>query len=329
MNTGIIGFGLMGKQRAEDVNKLPYLKLKSVFDIDFNIVKPFEKVYGFNTANSKEEIINDKEIELVILSVPHFLIEKLAIQILKSKKHLLCEKPLGRTVNEASSILSHINDSLIEPGFNYRYYDGILKVKELITKNKVGKIHSVRCVLGHGGRPGMEKEWKLDKKLCGGGALLDPGIHVIDLTRFLFGEIQKGFLVQQNAFWKTNVEDNVMLFLETQETELTINISITEWESLFRLEIFGEDGAIYFSGRSNNYGSQKIRFVKRWFWDQNSQDEIWEFSNNENSFLNELTDFCNVIEGGESDKLATPQDGYRAIEIIENLYNSPNRFISL
>ena len=130
-------------------------------------------------------------------------------------------------------------------------------------------------------------------------------------------------------YWKTNVEDNVMLFLETQETELTINISITEWESIFRLEIFGEDGAIYFSGRSNNYGSQKIRFVKRWFWDQNSQDEIWEFSNNENSFLNELTDFCNVIEGGESDRLATPQDGYRAIEIIENLYKSPNRFISL
>ena len=95
------------------------------------------------------------------------------------------------------------------------------------------------------------------------------------------------------------------------------------------MEIFGDEGAIYLSGRSKNYGPQKVKFVKRWFWKQNTQDKVWEYSDKDNSFLNELKDFYNVIVGSKSNTIATPQDGYRAIEIIDKLYQSPNKLIQL
>jgi predicted dehydrogenase len=329
MNVGIIGFGLMGKQRADDINKLEVFDLKSVYDKDFKNVAEYNKTNGFKIAKNPNEIINDSEIELIILSVPHFLIKDFALKILHNNKHLLCEKPLGRKIDEANEIIKSMHGALLEPGFNYRYYDGIKKIKELITDKKIGNVHSMRCVLGHGGRPGMEKEWKLDKELCGGGALLDPGIHIIDLSRFLFGEIQSGFLSQQNGFWDTNVEDNVFVILEASGTKISLNISLTEWKSLFRMEIFGDEGAIYFSGRSKSYGPQKVRLIKRWFWDNNVKDEFWEFPNIENSFQNELEDFFHVIKGEKSNIMASPQDGFRAIEIIETLYNSPNQLIPL
>ena len=329
MNVGIIGFGLMGKQRAEDISQLDFLNLKSVFDKNTDELNDFKKKYGFQIKEIPEDIINDSDIELIILSVPHNLIKDYAVRILNQGKHLLCEKPLGRTINESKKIINNLDQSFLEPGFNYRYYDGIKKIKTLINDNEIGKVHSMRCVLGHGGRPGMEKEWKLNKKLCGGGALLDPGIHVIDLTRYLIGEIDKGFLSPQNSFWETDIEDNVMVLLDASGVKISLNISLTEWKSLFRIEIFGSDGAVYFSGRSRSYGSQKVELVKRWFWKDKIDNKTWEYPDLDNSFKDELKDFYYLIKGKENSIIASHLDGYRAIEIIENLYNSPNQLIAL
>ena len=271
-----------------------------------------------------------KDIEAIIISVPHHLIPEKAISAMKVGKHVLCEKPMGKNLTEARSIMDSIHEVVFEPGFNYRFYPGIQKVHELIQHRAVGDVADVRCVLGHGGRPGMEKEWKTSIEFCGGGALLDPGIHGIDLFRFLFGEITEGILWTKNSFWDLEVEDNAFALLRTASDQtISAHFSITEWKSLFRLEVFGTDGYMILEGRSRSYGPQTVRFGKRWFWLDSTEEQKWDFSVEDTSFYEELKAFLEKIEGKENSCLAAPGDGLRAMEIVEKLYEAEGKQIKL
>lgn len=330
MNIGIVGFGLIGQQRAHDIKHIAGCQLKAVYDVNVDLVKKFQDQYHYDIESSWEKLIQRSDLDLVIIAVPHFLAPTMAIAAINNNKHVLCEKPMGRNILEARQILEALDGKKIffGAGFNYRFYPGIKKAKQLIAADKIGKITHVRCVLGHGGRPGMQEEWKASKEQCGGGALLDPGIHGIDLFRFLFGEIAEGLLVSKNSFWNLEVEDNAFINLNTKNNVfISAHFSITEWKSLFRLEIFGTDGYIFITGRSKSYGAQKVVVGKRWFWRDNSTEEKEEFLLEDDSFREELATFIKTIQGEQSDVLALSADGLRAITVVDELYKNNNRMI--
>ena len=62
---------------------------------------------------------------------------------------------------------------IVKTGFNHRFHPAIIKAKELLEQQAIGTILNIRSRYGHGGRPGMEQEWRCSKELCGGGELLD------------------------------------------------------------------------------------------------------------------------------------------------------------
>lgn len=323
MNFGIIGFGLIGRQRADDMRRSPRCKLITAYDANGDLVKAASAEYGFAPAETVDSIVQRDDVEAVVVAVPHKLAPAIAIRALESGKHVICEKPMGRNVAEASSILAATVRSgrVFSPGLNYRFYDGIQRVREHLLSGEIGPVTHVRFVLGHGGRPGMEQEWKTDKEMAGGGALLDPGIHAIDLFRFLFGEIREGSVILQNAFWPLEVEDNAHLVLRTENDQvIAAHVTITEWKSLFRLEIYGNDGYMHLSGRSKSYGPQKLILGHRWAWKTGIKDVVEEFAEGENSFFGELDAFLDTCEGKSGSSLARPEDGYRAVEIVERLY---------
>jgi len=323
MNIGIVGFGLIGQQRANDIKRMKEHRLAAVSDVNTELVKAKQKEYEYEIENNWEKLVSRNDIQVVIVAVPHYLAPEIAVRALDCGKHVLCEKPMGRNPGESARIIeaARKNKTLIEPGFNYRFYPGILKLRQLIEDNAIGKVTHVRFVLGHGGRPGMENEWKTSKNFAGGGALLDPGIHALDLFRFLFGEIVEGTAFFKNSFWDIDVEDNAFVFLKTQSGQIiSAHFSITEWKSLFRMEVFGTDGYVSLTGRSKSYGAQKVTAGARWFWRDNRKEQNWEYSAEDESFFEELNAFLDKIAGGENKYLAGPEDALRAIDLIENLY---------
>lgn len=323
MNIGIVGFGLIGQQRAGDIKRLKGHKLAAVCDINLDCLKKLQEEYGYEIESGWEPLVSRKDLDVVIVAVPHYLAREISVKALDCGKHVLCEKPMGRNLAESQQIIdaARRNKKMLEPGFNYRFYPGILKLRQLLKDNAVGRVTHVRCVLGHGGRPGMKNEWKTSKELCGGGALLDPGVHAIDLFRFLFGEIVEGTALFENFFWGLDVEDNAFLILKTQSGQIiSAHFSITEWKSLFRMEVFGTDAYVSLEGRSKTYGHQRIKLGSRWFWQKNLEEQKWEYPGNDNSFLEELNAFFGKINGIDNQPLASPEDGLVAMNIIENLY---------
>ena len=324
MRIGVVGFGLMGQHRAKDIKRMAGRELVAVYDVDLEKLAQFQSEYDFEIEKDLEVMVGRRDIDVIVVAVPHFFAMEVARKALKAGKHVLCEKPLGRNTAEARAIVNAIDGSSLEPGFNYRFYPGIQLARKLLKEGAIGSVGHVRCVLGHGGRPGMEKEWKTDKEMCGGGALLDPGIHGIDLCRFLFGEISQGILWKKNSFWDLKVEDNAFLLLQTEGGPvISAHFSISEWKSLFRFEIFGTDGLLTITGRSRSYGAQRAVLVKRWFWQHNENQKEWNFPAEDNSFFEELERFLNQIEGLYDPDLAKPEDGLRALQIIEKLIASP------
>ena len=128
--------------------------------------------------------------------------------------------------------------------------------------------------MGHGGRPGDERTWKLDPVRCGGGAMLDPGIHLLDLMRLMAPD--EAVLEGQHAwegFWKTGIEEDVHLLFRTGLTTVSMEVSVVRWRSQFEIFALGTEGYGQVTGRGRSYGPQVYRRGRRWGW-QNAQSQV-------------------------------------------------------
>src|SRR3989338_508504 len=192
IRVAIVGAGLIGKKRAEAIKKIPEYSLISIYDISKNAADSFSKQYYCRVVRDLDEILNDKDIDLVIVAIRHKDAAIITPRILE-KKNVLLEKPLGRNLTEAKKIIEAAkkNKHILSVGFNFRCYPHIKMAIQYLKEKKLGTIISSTFKIGHAARPGYEKTWKLDKDLCGGGAMIDPGIHMIDLMITLIGTPQK------------------------------------------------------------------------------------------------------------------------------------------
>ena len=168
MNVAIVGCGLIGQKRALSISSR---NIHTVCDIDIIQAKKLSKKVNADFTNNYSDIINNNDIDVVIISTPNYLIKKIAIEALNSGKHVLSEKPLGKNVAESKEMTecANKNSKILYTGFNHRFHPSILKAKDLIDNDKIGNILHIHGHYGHGGRPGMEKERRMDPALSGGG----------------------------------------------------------------------------------------------------------------------------------------------------------------
>ena len=247
MNVAIVGAGLIGKKRAASLKKNDRLLI--ICDINEIIAKKSAHEFSTNYTDNVKDIINNSNIDIVIISVINKYAAQITTDMLLSGKSVLCEKPLGRNVKESQAILSAAEKSgkIVKTGFNHRFHPAIIKAKELLGQQAIGTILNIRSRYGHGGRPGMEQEWRCSKELCGGGELLDQGVHIIDLCRwFTAVEIAQVYGKTFTSFWKIDVEDNAFFSLEFNDGVLAqCHVSWTNWKNIFSFEIFGDNGLHY------------------------------------------------------------------------------------
>jgi predicted dehydrogenase len=325
LNFGLIGFGLMGQQRLKALNRLGGHRVVAVYDPSPAQLAKLPVDGSIAVASSVDGLLANDEIETVIVAVPHNMTHRICTESFEAGKNVFCEKPLGRSTGECRSILLSVPERLhLGVGFNYRHYPGIQQVRRAIEQGDLGLVSHMRLVLGHGGRPGYEKEWKTSKKLCGGGALFDPGIHAIDLTRFLLGEIGEAKATLFRAFWKIDVEDNAFVSFETEgQRQVQAHISTTEWKNRMSIDVFGTDGCIQLRGRSGFYGPQVVRYTRRWGWMEQppTEEAVTEYPREDVSFAEELRLFISRTEGREAPDLANGTDALRALAIVEELYS--------
>ncbi|MDR1914650.1 MAG: Gfo/Idh/MocA family oxidoreductase [Clostridiales bacterium] len=321
MNIAIVGCGLIGEKRLNTLSNHTLL-----YAVDKNI-KRAERLRGLKNqgivSENWENIIDDPTLDLVIAATTNNALTEITIAALKNNKHILVEKPAGRNSADLQQALEVAEHSTVfaKVGFNHRFHPAMLKAKDIITSNEIGEIMFIRGRYGHGGRLGYEKEWRFDKEFSGGGELIDQGVHLIDLSRWLMdAEFTHVSGYAGNYFWDTDLDDNGFLQLRTATNQIAwLHVSATEWKNTFSLEIYGKYGKLQIDGLGGSYGIEKLTYYKMLPEMGPPETSSWEYPFPDKSWQRELEYFINCIKANRQPEGGL-FDAKKAMDIVSEIY---------
>jgi len=322
MEIAIIGCGLIGRKRALALSKKD--RLIACCDINKSVAKQFASEFSCKPFVRYQDLISMLKFDIVIVSVVNKFAKDIVWYTLNSRMNVLAEKPLGRNAAEALEMVNKARKKgmILKTGFNHRFHPAVWKAKELVDSNQIGTIFNIRARYGHGGRPGMEKEWRASKDLCGGGELLDQGVHIIDLIRWFGGEINEVYGNVETKFWPLEVEDNAFALLKTKNNvSASFHVSWTNWKNIFSFEIFGTDGYLRIEGLGGSYGPETLELGIRKPEGGKPDITTFEFDPEDVSWKNEWKEFKSAIEE-KREPIGSGNDGLLANKVIEAIYES-------
>ena len=325
LKVAIIGAGLVGNKRAKVIKDLNKEELVLVADIDKEKAENFAETYNCQFTTSWQEAVRRKDIDIVIVATPNNFLARISIAALKNSKHVLCEKPFGRNAKESKAILKAAEKAhrLIKVGFNHRFHPAIFKAKEIFDQGKIGEILFIRGKYGHGGRLNMEKEWRFQKEISGGGELLDQGVHLIDLAHWFVGKFDEFYGIADTKFWKTSLDDNAFFIMKRGKITSSFHVSTTNWKNTFVFEVFGSEGFLIIDGLGRNYGKETLTTGKRKKEFGIPEIKILKFDY-DNSWEKEWQNF---VEGITKNKklIGDGIDGLNANIVVDAIYKSSRR----
>jgi predicted dehydrogenase len=199
---GMLGYAFMGKAHSNAFKKIPYITwpppleplLIGIAGRNEEAVGEAAKRYGYEYATSDwRDLVADERIGLFDNGAPNSLHAEPTIAAAEAGKHVICEKPLGRDADEAYEIWRRVAATGVKHlcAFNYRFVPAVRLAREMIEAGELGEIRHFRgrYLQDWADDPTLDT-WRFDADEAGSGALGDLGTHVIDLARFLNGEIK-------------------------------------------------------------------------------------------------------------------------------------------
>jgi predicted dehydrogenase len=189
LKVGIIGSGTMSKLHLDSYRCNPFVEVTALCDT--NIKRLGEKALEWqipNTYESTEMMFRDEEIDAVSIVTPTCTHAPIAIAALKAGKHVLCEKPPAINALEAAEMEKTAREceKLLMFGFCFRFIDKVEVLQEFIKEGMLGNIYYAKAGwLRRYGNPGG---WFTDRKISGGGPMMDIGIHILDLAICVMGK---------------------------------------------------------------------------------------------------------------------------------------------
>lgn len=189
LKAAIIGCGRISFQYADAFSRLSdYVELKYTIDIHPERAKAFADKFGCQYGTDFKEILNE-DINVVHLCLPHHLHASYSIMAMKAGIHVLTEKPLAITLQEADRILEVQKETGKKFGviFQTRYTNSVSELRNLISEGILGKILTARSYLTWNRSKSyyIQSEWKGTWNMEGGGVLIDQAIHSIDRVRYM------------------------------------------------------------------------------------------------------------------------------------------------
>jgi predicted dehydrogenase len=365
VGVGMLGYAFMGMAHSNAFKKLAYMmhppvavpSLVGIAGRNKAAVTEAARRFGYAHAYTDwREMLENDQIQLFDNGGPNQAHAEPCIVAASAGKHVLCEKPLARTAEEAKTMLDAVQKAGVKNmvAFNYRFVSAIRQAQQLIASGALGRIYHFRAVylqewiMPHYNTPMI---WRLDKSKAGSGALGDLGAHIIDLGRFLIGEMKSVSAMTKTFIEKRPYEDG--------------SLGTVDVDDAFVAAVEFENGAIctleasrFAAGRKNaqlfeiNGEKGTIRFnLERLneldvFWVDGEPPETQGFSNAlitephhpylqhwwppghiigwEHSFVHEIHHLLDCIV---NDKDVAPlgadfEDGYRAAVICDAILES-------
>jgi predicted dehydrogenase len=346
ISVGMLGYAFMGKAHANGYRKLGYMawppplvpRLVSIAGRDEQAVAEAARRYGFERhASDWRELVTDPEVELFDNSGPNSLHAEPAAAAAEAGKHVICEKPLGRDAAESYELWQRVETAGVVHmcAFNYRFVPAVRLARQLLEAGELGEIHHFRGRYLQDWGATTEAAWRFDKSVAGSGALGDLGAHVVDLARYLVGEIAEVAAVTK-TFQPGREVDDAFEAAVSFATGAVGKIEATRFAAGRKnglvWEINGSKGSLAFDLERLNElqvseGRAGFRTLlvtepdhpfMQWWWPPGHVIG-WE-----HTFVHELEHLLGAIAGRNdvAPHGATFEDGYRAAEVCDAIARS-------
>ena len=366
IGVGMLGYAFMGKSHTNAYKTIPYMmypppaipKLIAMAGRNEQAVALAAQRFGYAKYYTDwRDMMADDEVQLFDNGGPNNAHAEPSIAAAQAGKHILCEKPLARTAEEAKTMLDAVQKAGIKHmvAFNYRFVPAVRQIRKLIDAGALGRIYHFRAVylqewiMPHYNTPMI---WRLQKSEAGSGALGDLGAHIIDLGRYLVGDVKsvsamaKTYIEERpkadgSGMGRVDVDDAFVAAVEFQNGAIG-TLEATRFaagrKNALGLEINGEKGSIRFD-------LERLNELEV-FWNDDEPKETRGFHHVlvsepyhpwwknwwpqghiigwEHTFIHEITHLLDCIV---NDKDVAPigadfEDGYRAAVICDAILES-------
>jgi predicted dehydrogenase len=312
LNVAVIGCGGMGGTHLTRWAEVSGARIAAVCDLDPAVAMRVATEFDSEAHTDWHSLLEMRGLDIVDICTPPNEHAAIALHALENNLHVLCEKPLARTVEEARAMVEkaeEVNRKLMT-AFCHRFHPPIVFAKELIDNDDLGRIVMFRSRFS-GHMDGLEERWFSDPEVAGGGALLDTAIHSIDLFRYLVGEVESATGKLSTFNPKLKVEDSAAVVLQSEKGALGVIES--SWSTLGGknvVELYGTAGACFV-----DYDTGKIQF-------KTADMAVWETREEGGSdrFQREISHFADAVRGLQP-LIVTGVDGLRANEIAQEIYS--------
>jgi len=245
LKVGIVGFGKMGMLHGALCRPLDSVELTAIADTSKVILQAFKRFLP-NTRfySSHKKMLEECDLNALIITTPTFSHVPVALDAIAMKSDVFIEKPLANTLESAQTLLKAANEKKIISmvGFCLRETPSFQKVKEILSNGVIGDVENIKAEMYIADVLSPKKGWRYKKELSGGGALMDFGIHMLDLLYWYFGQVKNVSAIAKRIY-SEEVEDEVQGDIEF-ENGIKAKI-VTSWsnpgfrKSYCRIEITG------------------------------------------------------------------------------------------
>ena len=215
---GIVGCGAISKWHVAAINEIENAELIGVFNTPKSFAEDFAKENNCRVFDTYEEMLNCGDIDIVNICTPSGTHAPLAIEAANHKKNVIVEKPMAITKKEINDLVKavKINDIKLAVISQLRFNENIQKVKKSIDNGDLGDIIIGDVYMKYYRSPEYfsSSDWRGTWAMDGGGALMNQGIHGIDILQYLVGPVKSVSGICKTLARDIEVEDTASLVVE-------------------------------------------------------------------------------------------------------------------
>ena len=312
-----IGLGWWSDELAKSIQgKSKKIKIASCYSKSKKKRIEFSKKYKTNYHESNSAIINDPNIDAVILTTPHSLHSKHAIQAMKNGKHVFVEKPMATKYQDAKKMFKVAKKykKILSVGHNRRYSSVSDFIYNLNRQKKIGKILHIEANYSASGALKYKKKyWRASRKESPGGAVSALGIHMIDLMCYFGGTVKSVQSLVKKFAVKVNMDDTTSALFEFNKNCTGNLTTIFACPYTTTFNVFGTNMNIF-----SDVDSNKIKIFHK-----NGRIENTKLKN-KNTLLLELQEFADCCKKKKKYKIKNIEAAHN-VKIMEAIVESSKK----
>jgi predicted dehydrogenase len=310
LHIGIIGLGAIGQRLIKQFTEYSQVKVTAVCDqLESLAIETANRIGEVQAFTDYKYLIESPQVDLVYVAVPPKYHHQIVMEVLKAKKHVLCEKPLANSLEEAKEMAAAAEEAGVIHAMNFplNYGQAAAKFAELIRENYTGKLRRLQLTMQF---PEWPRFWQKNEWVGGreqGGFVLEVGVHFIQQTLKVFGEIK-------------NIQTRLELpvDLEKCETGIIATAELADGTPILIEGLSQIAGTEYIGFTA--FGSEGILSLENWgeLRGGKNGEELNEISVKDitpNRLIDELVKAVN----GEDSELYDFEAGYQAQKVLEEL----------